>query len=210
MIMRILLLLSISWVIGLTEPIFEVFEIEISGRSIILFLRAPPAKATFEIHEKLEGEETRGEAGPGATVTFASVITEIVILDLVFSLDSVITAVGMADEIGVMIAAVVIAIGVMLVSAKTISDFVNRHPTVKMLALSFLLIGMSLVAEAFEVEIPRGTSTSRSGSRCSSKRSTSECGKACSDHSRRIASHVHRRCRGGRSDRSHRRTSSRA
>lgn len=159
MVMRILLLLSISWVIGLTEPIFEVFEIEISGRSIILLVGGLflLAKATFEIHEKLEGEEAHAEGGPVATVTFASVITQIVLLDLVFSLDSVITAVGMADEIGVMIAAVVIAIGVMLVSAKAISDFVNRHPTVKMLALSFLLlIGMSLVAEAFEVEIPKG------------------------------------------------------
>ena len=159
MIMRILLLLSISWVIGLTEPIFEVFEVEISGRSIILLLGGLflLAKATFEIHEKLEGEEAHDPAAPGPSVTFASVITQIVLLDLVFSLDSVITAVGMADEIGVMIAAVVIAIGVMLVSAKTISDFVNRHPTVKMLALSFLLlIGMSLVAEAFEVEIPKG------------------------------------------------------
>jgi predicted tellurium resistance membrane protein TerC len=158
MFMRILLLLSIGWVIGLTEPLFDVFGIEITGRSIILvtgglFLIA---KATFEIHEKLEGEEPH-EGGGKATATFGAVITQIVLLDAVFSLDSVITAVGLADEIAVMIAAVVIAIGVMLVSAGTIADFVNRHPTVKMLALSFLLlIGFTLVAEGFEVEIPKG------------------------------------------------------
>ena len=158
MIMRILLLLSISWVIGLTEPIFEVFDVEISGRSIIMLLGGLflLAKATFEIHEKLEGEEAHGSEAVVAA-TFASIITQIVLLDLVFSLDSVITAVGMADEIGVMIAAVVIAIGVMLVSATAISEFVNNHPTVKMLALSFLLlIDMSLVAEAFDVHIPKG------------------------------------------------------
>ena len=157
MLMRILLLLSIGWVIGLTEPIFEVFEVEISGRSIILIVGGLflLAKATFEIHEKLEGEEARTQTK--AVATFGAVITQIVLLDAVFSLDSVITAVGLADEIIVMIIAVVIAIGVMLLSAGAIADFVNKHPTVKMLALSFLLlIGFTLVAEGFEVEIPKG------------------------------------------------------
>lgn len=157
MITRILLLLSISWVIGLTEPLFPLFGAEISGRDIILiagglFLLG---KATFEIHEKLEGEEAHDQVGSAAG--FRSVIVQILLLDIVFSLDSVITAVGMSDQIGVMIAAVIIAVSVMLVSARPISDFVNRHPTVKMLALSFLLlIGMSLVAEGWELRIPKG------------------------------------------------------
>ena len=157
MVMRILLLLAISWVIGLTAPLFSVFGNEISGRDVILILGGLflLGKATFEIHEKLEGEETQAR-GVG-TATFGAVIGQILLLDAVFSLDSVITAVGMADEIGVMIAAVMIAIGVMLVSARVISEFVNRHPTVKMLALSFLiLIGMSLVAEGWELHIPKG------------------------------------------------------
>ena len=156
--MRILLLLSIGWVIGLTEPLFEVFEVEITGRSIILILGGLflLGKATFEIHEKLEGEAAH-EATGKAVATFSAVITQIVLLDAVFSLDSVITAVGLADEIAVMITAVVISIGVMLVSAGAISEFVNRHPTVKMLALSFLLlIGFTLIAEGFEVKIPKG------------------------------------------------------
>jgi predicted tellurium resistance membrane protein TerC len=158
MVMRILLLFAISWVIGLTDPLFGVFGNEISGRDIILILGGLflIAKATFEIHEKLEGEEP-GHNGQVAVTSFAAVITQIIILDAVFSLDSVITAVGMADEIGVMIAAVIIAVGVMLVSAKALSEFVNRHPTVKMLALSFLLlIGTSLVAEGWELHIPKG------------------------------------------------------
>jgi len=155
---RILLLLSISWVIGLTDPLFAVGGVEISGRDIILLLGGLflLAKATFEIHEKLEGEESH-QAGIVARASFGAIIVQILLLDLVFSLDSVITAVGMADEIGVMVAAVVIAVGVMLFSARVISEFVNRHPTVKMLALSFLLlIGMSLVAEAFDAHIPKG------------------------------------------------------
>ena len=157
MVTRILLLLSISWVIGLTDPWFSINGKEISGRDLILiggglFLLG---KATFEIHEKLEGEEAHGSTAGAAS--FASVITQILILDVVFSLDSVITAVGMADEIGVMIAAVVIAVGVMLVSARSISEFVNQHPTVKMLALSFLLlIGTSLVAEGWGFHISKG------------------------------------------------------
>ncbi|HLU30432.1 MAG TPA: TerC family protein [Acidimicrobiia bacterium] len=157
MVMRILLLLAISWVIGLTEPLFGLFGQEISGRDLILiggglFLLG---KATFEIHENLEGEEHK-EARREVT-SFASVITQILLLDIVFSLDSVITAVGMADEVAVMIAAVVISIGVMLVAAGPIAGFVNRHPSVKMLALSFLLlIGFSLVAEGWELHIPKG------------------------------------------------------
>jgi predicted tellurium resistance membrane protein TerC len=157
MFLRILLLLAISWVIGLVEPLFSAFGNEFSGRDLILiggglFLLA---KATFEIHEKLEGEEAHGTAR--SVASFRGVILQILLLDAVFSLDSVITAVGMADQIAIMIAAVVIAIGVMVVSARAISEFVNRHPTVKMLALSFLLlIGFSLVAEGWELHIPKG------------------------------------------------------
>ena len=159
MLMRIALLFSISWVVGLTGTIFSVLDFDISGRDLILiggglFLLG---KATFEIHEKLEGEEHAPGAVAAGTASFASTIAQILLLDIVFSLDSVITAVGMAEELWVMVTAVVIAIGVMLVSAGTISDFVNRHPTVKMLALSFLLlIGMSLVAEGLDFTIPKG------------------------------------------------------
>ncbi len=155
--MRIVLLLAISWVIGLTAPLIDLLGQELSGRDLILiggglFLLA---KATLEIHETLEGEEahevTRG------TASFRSVLVQIVLLDAVFSLDSVITAVGMADEVIVMIAAVIIAIGVMLVAAGPLAAFVARHPTVKMLALSFLLlIGMSLVGDGLDLHIPKG------------------------------------------------------
>ena len=159
MFMRIALLFSISWVIGLTGTLFSVFTFDISGRDLILiggglFLLG---KATFEIHEKLEGAEHASGAVAAGTASFAATIAQILLLDIVFSLDSVITAVGMAEDLWVMVTAVVIAIGVMLVSASTISDFVNRHPTVKMLALSFLLlIGMSLVAEGLDFHIPKG------------------------------------------------------
>jgi predicted tellurium resistance membrane protein TerC len=159
MLMRIGLLFSISWVIGLTGTLFTVFDFDFSGRDLILiggglFLLG---KATFEIHEKLEGEEHAPGAVAAGTASFAATIAQILLLDIVFSLDSVITAVGMAEELWVMVTAVVIAVLVMLLSAATISDFVNRHPTVKMLALSFLLlIGMSLVAEGFEFHIPKG------------------------------------------------------
>jgi len=158
MVMRILLLLSITWVIGLTAPLFLVWGNEISGRDLILVLGGLflLAKATFEIHEKLEGEDTHATAAP-VSARLGSTLVQIMLLDVVFSLDSVITAVGMADEVGVMIAAVIIAIGVMMVSARPISRFVNQHPTVKMLALSFLLlIGMSLVAEGWDLHIPKG------------------------------------------------------
>ncbi|MBB5919440.1 putative tellurium resistance membrane protein TerC [Actinoalloteichus hoggarensis] len=156
LITRLLLLLSLSWIIGLTEDLFTVFGMGLSGRDLILltgglFLLA---KATYEIHEHLEGNE---HAKAGKVASFASVIAQILVLDVVFSLDSVITAVGMVDELAVMVAAVVIAMVIMLVSAGPISDFVGRHPTVKMLALTFLvLIGASLIAEGFDQHIPKG------------------------------------------------------
>ena len=157
MIMRILLLLTLSWIIRLTAPLFTVVGQAISGRDLILiggglFLLG---KSTREIHERLEGDE--GHASARAVATFASVIVQVILLDLVFSLDSVITAVGMANELAVMVAAVVIAVGVMMVAAEPIGAFVNRHPTVKMLALSFLLlIGVSLLVEGFDQHIPKG------------------------------------------------------
>jgi predicted tellurium resistance membrane protein TerC len=157
MIIRILLLLSITWVMGLTDPWFTVMDQEISGRDLILIVGGLflIAKSTHEIHDKLEGDEGAGSAKVAAG--FTAVIVQILLLDIVFSLDSVITAVGMAEEVMVMILAVVIAVGVMLLSAGTISEFVERHPTVKMLALSFLLlIGVSLIGEGLEQHIPKG------------------------------------------------------
>jgi len=157
LVMRILLLLSLSWVIGLTAPLFTVLGQEISGRDLILILGGLflLGKSTFEIHENLEGEEGHSSAKVGAA--FGSVLVQIVLLDIVFSLDSVITAVGMVDQVSVMIAAVTVAIGVMLFSAEAVSGFVNRHPTVKMLALSFLLlIGFSLLLEGFGQHVPKG------------------------------------------------------
>lgn len=157
MFVRILLLLSLSWVIGLTAPLFSLFSFEISGRDLILLVGGLflLGKSTYEIHEKLEGEE--GHASAKVSATFASVIVQILLLDIVFSLDSVITAVGMVDEIAVMVAAVMIAVGIMLLAAKSVSEFVEAHPTVKMLALSFLLlIGFSLVVEGLEIHIPKG------------------------------------------------------
>ena len=157
MIMRIALLLSITWVMRLTTPLFTVVGQAISGRDLILIVGGLflLAKSTHEIHEKLEGEE--GGASAKVVVSFGAIIVQILLLDIVFSLDSVITAVGMAEDVAVMILAVIIAVGVMLVSAGAISDFVERHPTVKMLALSFLLlIGVSLVAEGFDQHIPKG------------------------------------------------------
>ncbi len=158
MFMRIGLLFSLSWVIGLTDPLFEVLDKGFSGRDLILLFGGLflVAKATLEIHEKLEGEAHEVNA-TRAAASFGSVIVQILLLDMVFSLDSVITAAGMADEIAVMVAAVVIAVGVMLVSAGAISEFVNKRPTVKILALSFLLlIGTSLIAEGWGMHIPKG------------------------------------------------------
>jgi predicted tellurium resistance membrane protein TerC len=157
MILRIGLLASIAWMARLTSPLFSPFGKDISGRDLILlagglFLLT---KATREIHEKLEGEE--GEASARVAARFAAVIFQILLLDIVFSLDSVITAVGMANHLSIMIAAVVIAVGVMMFAAAPIGDFVARHPTVKMLALAFLLlIGMSLLAEGLGQHIPKG------------------------------------------------------
>jgi predicted tellurium resistance membrane protein TerC len=157
MLMRIALLLAISWVVRLTTPLFSVVGQEISGRDLILiggglFLLG---KATLEIHERLEGE-TEHHAGRVAP-SFAAVIAQIMALDIVFSLDSVITAVGMADDVSIMIAAVLLSVAIMMFSAEPVSAFVNRHPTVKVLALSFLLlIGVSLVGEGFEMHIPKG------------------------------------------------------
>jgi predicted tellurium resistance membrane protein TerC len=157
LVMRILLLLSLSWVIGLTAPLFTVLGQEISGRDVILiggglFLLG---KSTYEIHENLEGEE--GHSSARVKATFASVLIQIILLDLVFSLDSVITAVGMVDQVSVMIAAVTVAILVMLFSAEAVAGLVNRHPTLKMLALSFLLlIGLALLLEGFDQHIPKG------------------------------------------------------
>ena len=157
LIMRVLLLLSLSWIMGLTEPLFSVAGTGISGRSLILiggglFLLA---KSTREIHHRIEeAENTRNTAG---SLTFSGVLTQIVLLDIVFSLDSVITAVGMVDQIAVMIAAVIIAMVIMIISANAISAFIERHPTLKMLALSFLLlIGVNLVAEGVGFHIPKG------------------------------------------------------
>ena len=155
--MRILLLLLISWIMKLNQTLFSLLDSEISGRDLILiggglFLLA---KSTLEIHESVEGTEEHG--GTSGGVTFAGVLAQIALIDLVFSLDSVITAVGMADHLMVMILAVVIAVLVMMVSAKAIGDFVDQHPTVKMLALSFLvLIGVALVAEGIDLHIPKG------------------------------------------------------
>ena len=157
MFMRIALLLSLSWIIRLTAPLFTVLGQEISGRDLVLLLGGLflIGKSTHEIHDRLEGDE--GEKSTKVAASLRSVLIQIVLLDIVFSLDSVITAVGMVDEIGVMIAAVVVAVGFMFVFAKPIGEFVERHPTVKMLALSFLLmIGVALISEGLDQHIPKG------------------------------------------------------
>ena len=154
---RLLLLFSISWIIGLTEPLFTVRQFEISGRDLVLiagglFLLS---KSVHEIHQKLEGQE--GHATAKAAAAFWGVIFQIMLLDIVFSLDSVITAVGMVDHIEIMVAAVIIAAVVMVFSARPLGNFVERHPTVKMLALSFLLlIGFTLIVEGLHQHIPKG------------------------------------------------------
>jgi len=157
MIARLGLLFSISWVMGLTDPWFTVLNQAISGRDVVLiggglFLLA---KATHEIHNSLEGEEDRGTA-PVAT-GLAMVLTQIAVLDVVFSLDSVITAVGLVEQVLIMAIAIVLAVVVMLMAARAIGDFVDAHPTIKMLALSFLiLVGVTLMAEGFDVHVPKG------------------------------------------------------
>ncbi|HET6795600.1 MAG TPA: TerC family protein [Gemmatimonadales bacterium] len=157
MLTRILLLISLTWVIGLTAPLFTVLGEEISGRDLVLIIGGLflLAKSTHEIHVSLEGTETERTARTAPS--FAGVLIQIMLLDIVFSLDSVITAVGMVDEIGVMIAAVVVAVGFMMAFAGALSRFVSRHPTIKMLALSFLLlIGLALIAEGLDRHIPKG------------------------------------------------------
>jgi predicted tellurium resistance membrane protein TerC len=157
MVTRLLLLLSLAWIIRLTHPWFTILGHPISGRDLILILGGLflLGKSTHEIHDKLEGEE--GHSSNRVAASLVSVIIQIMLLDIVFSLDSVITAVGMVDELWVMVAAVIIAVGIMMWSAEPISAFVHRHPTVKMLALSFLLlIGVSLIAEGFGHHIPKG------------------------------------------------------
>lgn len=154
---RILLLFSLSWVVKLTAPLFALWTHEISGRDLILIVGGLflLAKATHEIHGRVEGEEEHGPARQG--VSFTSVLVQIALLDIVFSLDSVITAVGMVDQVSVMIVAVMISVLIMMVAAGPISDFVHRHPTIKILALSFLLlIGLSLLLEGFDYHIPKG------------------------------------------------------
>jgi len=157
LITRIALLCSLAWMMRLTSPLVTFFDHAVSGRDLILLLGGLflIGKSTHEIHGKLEGED--GAASARTKPSFTSVIVQILILDIVFSLDSVITAVGMAEHIGVMVAAVIIAIGVMLAFAAPISAFVERHPTIKMLALSFLLlIGVALVADGLHHHIPKG------------------------------------------------------
>jgi predicted tellurium resistance membrane protein TerC len=160
MITRIALLFSITLIMKLTAPLFTVFRVEISGRDIILILGGLflLAKSTLEIHSNLEGEETHTKEGAKrAKVTFGGVIFQIMLLDIVFSLDSVITAIGLAQQLGVMVAAIVIAVIVMMLVSGKISNFVDRHPTIKILALSFLLlIGFALVGEGFDLQIPKG------------------------------------------------------
>ena len=157
MFMRIGLLLALSWLVGLTAPLFSVLEHNISGRDLILvsgglFLLW---KSTHEIHQLLEGEE--GEASSAVQATFSAIIMQIIVIDIVFSLDSIITAVGMVDNVAVMIAAVVASVGLMMVFAAGIGRFVSDHPTIKMLALSFLMVvGVALMAEGFGHKVPKG------------------------------------------------------
>jgi predicted tellurium resistance membrane protein TerC len=157
MAMRILLLFSLTWIMRLTTPLFSVLGQGISGRDIILIIGGLflLGKSTLEIHEKLEGEEE--PASVKAKAAFANVIFQILLLDIIFSLDSVITAIGMSSRVGVMVAAVILAVIFMMVFSGAISLFVNRHPTVKMLALSFLLlIGIALIGDGLGMHIPKG------------------------------------------------------
>lgn len=157
MFMRIGLLLVLSWVVGLVEPLFTLFQQEISGRDLILILGGLflIRKSTTEIHHALEGAEEAANAD--GTHSFSAVILQIMLVDIVFSLDSIITAVGMVDRVEVMIAAVVASVGLMMLFARAIGEFVSRHPTIKMLALSFLVVvGVVLVAEGFDHHVPKG------------------------------------------------------
>lgn len=157
LVVRVALLFGISWIVSLKDPLFYAFKIGFSGRDIILFLGGLflLGKSTTEIHHKLEGETE--DTNTRKVVSMRSAIIQIVLLDIVFSFDSILTAVGLVDSVYIMIIAVVIALGVMLAFAQAISNFVNKHPSIKMLALSFLImIGLLLVAEAFHVHVPKG------------------------------------------------------
>ena len=157
MVARLALLFSIAWVMGLTEPWFTVFSREISGRDAILILGGLflLAKSTHEIHHSLEG--TTEDTHKAAAATLGSVLLQIAILDIVFSLDSVITAVGLVKHVSIMAIAIILAVGVMLLAAKPIGDFVDDHPTIKILALSFLiLVGVTLIVEGFDIHVPKG------------------------------------------------------
>ena len=156
---RILLLLSLTWIMRLTRPFFTIGSQEVSGRDLILLIGGMFLlwKSTHEIHERLEGAAEAVRKAGGKANTMASVLTQIALLDIIFSLDSVITAVGMANQISIMVAAIVISVGIMMWASRPLGEFVERHPTIKMLALSFLLlIGMALVAEGFHQHIPKG------------------------------------------------------
>jgi len=157
MFMRVGLLLVLSWIVGLTAPLITVLGAEISGRDLILIAGGIFLvwKSTMEIHQLTEGEE--GHASSAVKAGFTAIILQIIVIDMVFSLDSIITAVGMVDQVAVMIAAVVASVGLMMLFAKTIGDFVSRHPSIKMLALSFLLVvGVMLIAEGFDHKVPKG------------------------------------------------------
>ena len=159
MVTRILLLLSLFWIMKLTKPLFTIAEFSISGRDLVLILGGLflLVKSTLEIHSSVAGEEEDSKDGGKSHANFLVVVSEIAILDIVFSLDSVITAVGMAEHIEIMIIAVILAVGVMMVASKAISDFVDNNPTIKVLALAFLvLVGMTLVTEGVGFHIPKG------------------------------------------------------
>ena len=157
MFMRVGLLLGLSWIVGMTAPLFTITGTEISGRDLILIVGGIFLvwKSTREVHQLTEGEE--GHASSKVSDTFTAIILQIIIIDMVFSLDSIITAVGMVDEVAVMIAAVVVSVGLMMLFARAIGDFVSAHPSIKMLALSFLLVvGVMLIAEGFDHKVPKG------------------------------------------------------
>ena len=157
MFMRVGLLLGLSWIVGMTAPLFTLTGTEISGRDLILIVGGLFLvwKSTKEVHQLTEGEE--GHASGKVKTSFAAIILQIIIIDMVFSLDSIITAVGMVDEVAVMIAAVIVSVGLMMLFARAIGDFVSAHPSIKMLALSFLLVvGVMLIAEGFDHKVPKG------------------------------------------------------
>jgi predicted tellurium resistance membrane protein TerC len=157
MFMRIALLMALSWIVGLTAPLFVVIGTDISGRDLILLLGGVFLiwKSTMEIHQLTEGEE--GHASNKVKASFGAIIVQIILIDMVFSLDSIITAVGLVDQLSVMIAAVIVSVGLMMLFARAIGDFVSAHPSIKMLALSFLLlVGVMLVAEGFDHKVPKG------------------------------------------------------